>query len=58
LGVGSIRRDTREARNKILDRIMLRIEKAILEGFVECILGHEVDIKTDRMVDPAVNFGA
>jgi hypothetical protein len=58
LGVGSIRRDTREARNKILDRIMLRIEKAILEGFIECILGHEVDIETDRMVDPAVNLGA
>jgi hypothetical protein len=37
---------------------MLRIEKAILEGFIECILGHEVDIETDRMVDPAVNLGA
>ena len=37
---------------------MLRIEKALLEGVVESILGHEVDIETDRMVDPAVNLGA
>jgi hypothetical protein len=37
---------------------MLRIEEAILEGIIECIFGHEVDIETDRMVDPAVNLGA